>query len=288
LTQAHAPAWRFEMAAVSWAAIAWVLRPSPVAPDFHTRSATIRSATVQEFFARLALVCIVLLVTLKLTETERHQLAPHFVVGLSLVFSIGWLVSAFFWNRESHVLLAKIAGAPRLPFAQADGHSGTCEGTVTASSPVRVGNCDAAMGLEVRWSNSQRNSTEKGRKLLANGRFSIVTPEGRVHVDPDECLWATTTTNSEKHSFETVVSEWVAVGGKVAAFGRFVAVEKHDGGTALRLSSMGTRPALLLSASDRGDPLRLARRIVFNRRLTLGGLVLLGVVLGWLIVDSPM
>ena len=135
---ARVDAWRRLVVAVLWAAVAWSLRPTALAPSFYTRTTEIENRRFGEFMVRLLMPLALAAVSYNVLDNPRDRVtADHLTVG-ALVFVVAWMVSEFFWNRESHVLVARLAAGPHVALAQASGRSGSCEGVVATARPVTV------------------------------------------------------------------------------------------------------------------------------------------------------
>jgi hypothetical protein len=283
-------AWRERVTAVSFAALAWSFRPTPRLPEFRLRKTTIKDRGAVPFFVRLASPLVALELFSDLSHMPRNRYAPLTLLVISACFLAGWMLNEFFWKRPRHLIIARLAGAPPVPLPDADGREGSCEGTVACKTPVRVADREAAFGLTEEWTRERRNRApeRESAKLHGRGAFTIETGAVDVSVEPDECLWATTVKETEKGTFRNFESEWVPVGGGIAAAGHFAKATGLSGQDELRVISDGTRPALFLATSAKGDPLALARRIVWSRRVTLAGLSVLAAILGVLAVTGPL
>ena len=270
-------AWALKVTGVMWGALAVSFRPWRDVPEFHHREKPFRKRTGREFAARLLLGSAPFCLAVTMWGSRGGGLSSATFIAASIVFLVGWTVSEVFWNSQAYGLLATLVAAPRPALAQASGQSGTCEGVVSDPTPARMAGEEVALGVVTSWRKGLADDPDAviSAKLHAKGTFLVETKEGAVTIDPDDCLWATTVRQDpDRPRFGYSVSEWIPVGGRIVAYGRFLRRGADDKVSSLRLSSVGTTPVIVLATSERGDPLRLARRLVWHRRITLLGLAL--------------
>ncbi len=269
IANAHAnEVWSIELMAVCWAVVAFVFRPTREAPDFFNREKSTREMSGVNFT-----IGVFLFATPEMMlgwYSESTSPAPTAFLIVTFVFLIGWFFMILRWRSHTYLLYARMIGAPRVAISEASGKSGTCTGVVSDPTPVQVAGRQAAIGVVTEFETRQGNETSA--KFFGNGTFVIDTSEAAISVDPSECMWASS--EEERHEtmvFRHSVSRWIPVGGKIAACGRYVNYTKK-GAPPLRLVSEGTFPVILFATHDM-DPLRLATRIVWQRRITLIGIL---------------
>lgn len=159
-------------------------------------------------------------------------------------------------------------------------------GTVRDPTPVTVGSIAVAIGRQTAYDRGIGSDPDvvKWTRFHADGTFLVDAPAGVVEIDPAELVWASTAIDTPAvPGTDDSVAEVIPAGGKAAAVGWIEA--SPDGGPA-RLRSRGTVPAVLLATSALGDPVGLARRMVWHRRITLLGLVVAAAAAGALIAVS--
>jgi hypothetical protein len=149
------------------------------------------------------------------------------------------------------------------------------EGTVRDPTPVTVGRGETAVARETAYDRGIGSDPDKvkWRRLHNEGTFLVDAAAGVVEIDPAETLWASTVVDAPvSPSSDYEVVEQIPIGGKVAATGW---IEAGSAGGPPRLRSRGTTPAYLLATSNLGDPRGMASALLWHRRITLGGVLVL-------------
>ena len=272
-------AWSIELMAVCWAVVAFVFRPTREVPDFFNRDKSTKEESAVKFMMGVLLFATP---EMMLGWYSESTSPPPFLI-ITFVFLIGWFFTIFWWRSHTYSLYARMIGTPRVAISEASGKSGTCSGVVSDPTPVQVAGRQAAIGVVTEF--KTRRGNETSAKFFGNGTFVIDTSEGPISVDPSECMWASSEEErQEAMVFRHSVSRWIPVGGKIAACGRYVNYTKK-GAPPLRLVSEGTNPVILFASNDI-DPLRLATRIVSQRRITLLGILAVTLALSFFMVST--
>ena len=274
-------AWSIELMAVCWAVVAFVFRPTREVPDFFNRDKSTKEESAVKY-----MMGVLLFATPEMMlgwYSESTSPSPTTFLIVTFAFLIGWFFIILWWRSHTYSLYARMIGTPRVAISEASGKSGTCSGVVSDSTPVQVAGRQAAIGVVTEF--KTRRGNETSAKFFGNGTFVIDTSEGPISVDPSECMWASSEEErQEAMVFRHSVSRWIPVGGKIAACGRYVNYTKK-GAPPLRLVSEGANPVILFATNDI-DPLRLATRIVSQRRITLLGILAVTLALAAVVVRS--
>jgi hypothetical protein len=281
-------AWRYQVFALEWAALAISFRPGPTVPRFRSRGELVGKRSGWWFAAR-CLLAIFPTATIAWSWAD-EPLSVGVATATAVVFVLGWSLEEFLWNGREHAVVRRLALAkPIDPFKQ-PGRGGTCLGRVVDSNLVKVGGRRAAMGVVTHYSKGHGDDpdTVEGTEFSGGRAFRIRVEEGEIEVDPEECLWATTVHRRPENPHSDYDAwEWVPFNARVVVFGQYAPLSHAHGGPASRLLSMGTQPAILFATSAEGDPLRRATQIVRHRRVTLFGLAAVAGAIAALAILAP-
>jgi len=271
--------WRVEVLTLVAVALAFAIRPSPLVPDLHVGDKTLEASFAFIFVVRLVFCGGISAILLEsLSGSERRSLGPlaYLLGGLAILG--GWALTVVLNHRQVYGALATLVGAPRVRAKAKEEQIGTFEGQATVARPATIDREKAALGLIIEMDRhiGRRNpDTEKSRKLLTGKGFAVEAEGWRVQIDPDECVWGTTARREPKDrrtsSFSYTISEWIPAGGKIAVFGRISPGKGETAGSTWRLSAVGKQAAVLFATAS-GEPLGIASRFVWQRRVTLAWL----------------
>jgi len=247
--------------AVQLAATVVQLRPRLPVPSFRSRAAVYRGGTDLTWVAG----ALSLGAAGGMLEVSDQPLT----IEVSAVAAIGMMALATLLSQwSSHRYLAALLGT-RARSGDGPADWAAVEGEVADRTPAGVRGQQVALASVEDYTEGLGSDPDvlQSARFVAQGGFEVVPAGGgaAVDIDPAEILWASSVASRRDGSRTYEVTEAVPVGGLALAAGRLVASD--DGG--VRLRSHGTRPALLLATSRLGDPRAVARRILWQRRITL-------------------